>query len=96
MLAAAPEASTDLTAAETDRLVELEQAVDRGLQTFVEVGQALAEIRERSTGRAMTRSSGTAASGRVTRQRALQFRLGPCFVVEHLRDALRQGLCLDG
>jgi hypothetical protein len=37
---AAPEASTDLTAVETDRLVELERAVDRGLQTFVEAWRA--------------------------------------------------------
>lgn len=35
-----------LTAGETDRLAELEQVVDRGLQTFVEVGTALAEIRD--------------------------------------------------
>ena len=64
VLAAAPEASTDLTAAETDRLVELERAVDRGLQTFVEVGQALAEICERKLYRASHDTfERTAASG---------------------------------
>jgi hypothetical protein len=72
---AAPEASTDLTAAETDRLVELEQAVDRGLQTFVEVGQALAEIRERKLYRASHDTFERYCRERwgFTRQRALQF-----------------------
>ena len=75
VLAAAPEASTDLTAAETDRLVELEQAVDRGLQTFVEVGQALAEIRERKLYRASHDTFERYCRERwgFTRQRALQF-----------------------
>ena len=75
MLAAAPEASTDLTAAETDRLVELEQAVDRGLQTFVEVGQALAEIRARMLYRASHGTFERYCRERwgFTRQRAVQF-----------------------
>jgi hypothetical protein len=42
----------DLTADETGRLVELEQIVDRGLKTFVDVGQALGEIRDRRLYRA--------------------------------------------
>jgi hypothetical protein len=72
---AAPEASTDLTAAETDRLVELERAVDRGLQTFVEVGQALAEIRERKLYRASHDTFERYCRERwgFTRRRALQF-----------------------
>ena len=75
MLAAAPEASTDLTAAETDRLVELEQAVERGLQTFVEVGQALAEIRARKLYRASHDTFERYCRERwgFTRQRARQF-----------------------
>ena len=72
---AAPEASTDLTAVETDRLVGLEQAVDRGLQTFVEVGQALAEIRERKLYRASHDTFERYCRERwgFTRQRARQF-----------------------
>ena len=75
MLVEEPEASTDLTAAETDRLVELEQAVDRGLQTFVEVGQALAEIRERKLYRASHDTFERYCRERwgFTRRRALQF-----------------------
>lgn len=41
-----------LTSAEADRLDELERVVDRGLQTFVEVGTALGEIRDRRLYRA--------------------------------------------
>lgn len=72
---AAAEASTDLTAAETDRLVELEQAVDRGLQTFVEVGQALAEIRDCRLYRASYDTFERYCRERwgFTRQRARQF-----------------------
>ena len=72
---ATPEASTYLTAAETDRLVELEQAVGRGLQTFVEVGQALAEIRDRKLYRASHDTFEWYCRERwgFTRQRALQF-----------------------
>ncbi len=44
--------SADLTDVETDRLDELEHVVARGLQTFVEVGQALGEIRDRRLYRA--------------------------------------------
>jgi len=75
VLAAAPEASTDLTAAETDRLVELEQAVDRGLQTFVEVGLALAEIRDGKLYRASYDTFERYCHERwgFTRQRARQF-----------------------
>jgi two-component system, NarL family, response regulator NreC len=75
VLAGAPEASTDLTAAETDRLVELEQAVDRGLQTFVEVGQSLAEIRDRKLYRASYDTFERYCRERwgFTRQRARQF-----------------------
>jgi two-component system response regulator NreC len=71
----APEASTDLTGAETDRLVELERAVDRGLQTFVEVGHALAEIRGRKLYRASHDTFERYCRERwgFTRQRALQF-----------------------
>jgi hypothetical protein len=42
----APAVVETLSTVEVDRLAELEQVVDRGLQTFVEVGQALAEIRD--------------------------------------------------
>jgi hypothetical protein len=72
---AAPKASTDLTAAETDRLVELEQTVDRGLRTFVEVGQALAEIRHHKLYRASHDTFERYCRERwgFTRQRALQF-----------------------
>jgi two-component system response regulator NreC len=75
MLAEEPDSSTDLKAAETDRLVELEQAVDRGLQTFVEVGQALAEIRERRLYRANHDTFERYCRERwgFTRQRARQF-----------------------
>jgi hypothetical protein len=38
---------SDLVPAEKARLAELEAVVDRGLQTFYEVGNALLEIRER-------------------------------------------------
>lgn len=38
--------SPDLSAPERDRLAELEEVVNRGLRTFVEVGSALAEIRD--------------------------------------------------
>jgi hypothetical protein len=64
-----------LTAAETDRLVELEQAVDRGLQTFVEVGQSLAEIRDRKLYRASYDTFERYCRERwgFTRQRARQF-----------------------
>jgi len=75
VLAAALEASTDLTAAEADRLVELEQAVDRGLQTFVEVGLALAEIRDGKLYRASYDTFERYCHERwgFTRQRARQF-----------------------
>jgi len=36
----------ELTTTETTRLTELEQVVQRGQQTFIEVGNALAEIRD--------------------------------------------------
>ena len=35
-----------LVATETERLTELETVIERGLQTFVEVGNALMEIRD--------------------------------------------------
>ena len=38
--------SGQLLTVERDRLAELEQTIERGLQTFVEVGAALAEIRD--------------------------------------------------
>ena len=64
-----------MTAAETDRLVELEHTVERGLQTFVEVGQALAEIRERKLYRASHDTFERYCRERwgFTRQRARQF-----------------------
>jgi hypothetical protein len=37
---------TTLTRAETDRLTELEQAIQKGQDTFIEVGAALMEIRD--------------------------------------------------
>jgi hypothetical protein len=37
---------TDFAISEATRLAELEQAIERGLQTFVEVGEALREIRD--------------------------------------------------
>jgi hypothetical protein len=41
--------STDLIdSAETARLTELGAVVERGLRTFVEVGDTLAEIRDRA------------------------------------------------
>ncbi len=72
---AATEASADLTAAETGRLVALEQTVERGLQTFVEVGQALAEIRDRKLYRASHATFERYCRERwgFTRQRARQF-----------------------
>lgn len=39
--------STELAPGDAERLAELESTIDRGLTTFVEVGAALAEIRER-------------------------------------------------
>jgi hypothetical protein len=48
----APASLADLTPVETDRLYELERVVARGLQTFVEVGQALAAIRDQRLYRA--------------------------------------------
>jgi hypothetical protein len=44
-----------LSADETGRLAELEHIVDRGMDAFVEVGQALAEIRDRRLYRATHR-----------------------------------------
>lgn len=44
--------SGELAVAEAARLAELEQVVERGLQTFVDVGQALLEIRRRELYRA--------------------------------------------
>ena len=38
--------SAELSAVETGRLAALEQTIERGLQTFVEVGTALLEIRD--------------------------------------------------
>lgn len=35
-----------LTTTETERLTDLETTIERGLKTFVEVGQALMEIRD--------------------------------------------------
>lgn len=40
------EESTELTTTEQERLAELEDVVERGLKTFVEVGNALMEIRD--------------------------------------------------
>jgi hypothetical protein len=37
----------DLTQSEAERLAELESAIERGKKTFIEVGNALAEIRDR-------------------------------------------------
>lgn len=45
-------AAEGLSPAEVDRLSELEQVVERGVQTFVEVGNALAEIRDQRLYRA--------------------------------------------
>jgi hypothetical protein len=47
--------SEALTTTESARLVELEAVVERGLQTFVEVGRALAEIRDERLYRATHR-----------------------------------------
>lgn len=41
-----PVVHDDVTLAERDRLAELEAVVDRGMQTFVDVGNALMEIRD--------------------------------------------------
>jgi hypothetical protein len=38
---------TPISLAESGRLVELEKKIERGLETFLEVGEALAEIRDR-------------------------------------------------
>ena len=45
-MSAAVSTNSTLAAAETARLVELEGVVSRGLQTFIEVGKALREIRD--------------------------------------------------
>jgi hypothetical protein len=44
---AAPEKTAALSSAEQDRLVALEEIVEAGFRTFVDVGRALAEIRDR-------------------------------------------------
>jgi hypothetical protein len=44
--AVVPDQRDELTPAESGRLAELEAVVDRGLKTFIEVGRALAEIRD--------------------------------------------------
>ena len=43
----ADDESTPITLAESGRLVELERTIKRGLETFLEVGEALAEIRDK-------------------------------------------------
>jgi hypothetical protein len=63
-----------LTDVETGRLAELEQIVDRGLKTFVEVGQALSEIRDSRLYRATHRTFEDYCRDRwgFSRQRGLQ------------------------
>jgi hypothetical protein len=39
-------AAAQLTAPAADRLAQLEEVIERGLATFVDVGRALAQIRQ--------------------------------------------------
>ncbi len=48
--------AAELSDGETGRLAELEAVVERGLQTFVEVGEALGEIRDQRLYRATHRT----------------------------------------
>lgn len=48
----AEQTSLSLTNSEKERLSELEETVERGLETFVEVGRALMEIRDQRLYRA--------------------------------------------
>ena len=64
-----------LPSIERDRLAELEQTIERGLQTFVEVGQALAEIRDGRLYRATHDTFESYLSGRWNISRSRGYRL---------------------
>jgi hypothetical protein len=85
--------SADLTTTETTRLGELEETIERGLQTFLEVGLALTEIRESKLYRVDFDTFEAYCKGRwgFTRRRANQLveaaRVGTMVPVENERQA---------
>lgn len=77
--------NAQLNASERARLDELETAIDRGLQTFYEVGKALEEIREQKLYRETHKTFEAYCRDRwgIARQRAYQF-IDAALVMENL------------
>lgn len=77
----------ELTTVETTRLAELEAVVGRGLQTFLEVGNALVEIRDSRLYRAVAATFEDYCAGRwdISRPRAYEL-MGAAALVSAMAD----------